>query len=299
MVAVCSRPDEPIDGKIRYKWMKEICTRFDNVEVVRIRRDLPQSSVSSRSISRVWADYISRRFGRFDAVFSSEKYGDYLAEYMNTVHFPFDMDRTMYPVSGAEIRDNPYKNWEFLPGLVRAYYAIRVCIYGPESTGKTTLARQLAEHYQTVWVPEFARGYIDEKGGQFTYGDIVKIARGQASLEDKLARQANRILFCDTDAITTTIYSRHYFGKCPEKVKTIADNKRYHLYLFTRIDIGWESDPQRDLGHRREEFETVFREELNVRGISFVEITGKGDTRLDNAVSAIEAYLLKSGVDFG
>lgn len=178
--------------------------------------------------------------------------------------------------------DNPHT-----PGMQR------VLIYGPESTGKSTLAQQLASHYQTEYVPEYARGYIEQRGKVFTYEDIPQIAIGQMEAEEAAARRANRVLFCDTDLITTTIYSRHYFGKCPHLVQRLADKRRYDLYLMMDIDLPWQADPQRDLPHRREEFRGIFCQELESRRIPFVTITGIGETRTQAAIEAVEVFLAK------
>lgn len=166
-----------------------------------------------------------------------------------------------------------------------------IVLYGPESTGKSTLARRLAGHYQTQFVPEFARDYIDERGNQFGYDDMAPIALGQRQLEDVAVKTANAVLFCDTDAITTLIYSRHYFGKCPPLVEQLADERRYDLYLLLDIDLPWEADPQRDLPHRRQEFYTLFRNELESRRIPFIAIDGLGETRLQNAIRSVDGFL--------
>lgn len=290
-VALCSRPDESIPGQERYRWMKELMKNNNNIEVRHIRADLPQDEESSRSVSRVWSKYLLKRFGKMDIIFSSEIYGDYLAEYMNTKHKIFDIKRNQIKISGTKIRSNPFKCWDFIPKAVRPYFVKKICIYGPESTGKSTLTKRLAEYYNTEWVHEYARDYIAKRGNEFCYDDMEKVAKGHARAEYRARKYANKLLFCDTDAITTLVYSRHYFGKYPEYVKKMADKKNYDLYLFTETDIDWQDDPQRDLGDRRQEFKEIFKNELIKRNIPFTVVSGKGKERLGCAINAVENFL--------
>lgn len=119
-----------------------------------------------------------------------------------------------------------------LPECVRPHFLKRVCIYGPESTGKSTLARDLAKHFETQYVWEYARPLLDVKGGQCHEADIPRIVRGQIAAEEALARQANRVLFCDTDVLTTTIWSDVLFGSVPLWTQELADKRDYDLYLL-------------------------------------------------------------------
>ncbi len=293
IVAVCSRPEEPIDGKLRYQWMKEIFKNHKNIKIAQIKKDLPQDREPSRRASRIWARYLGKRFKNIDALFSSEVYGGWVGEYMGADHIMFDLERKRIPVSATQIRKDPFKYWEFIPEAVRPYFVKKICIYGAESTGKSVLSEQLAEHYGTDFVPEYARSYIAWNGNRFSYKDMEIVAREHVKMENQKARNANKLLFCDTDSITTLIYSRYYFGKVPNIVKNLADEKRYDLYLFMKPDIPWVDDPQRDLGGRREEFEGIFRRELEKRKISFVCVEGKGKSRLDSAIKAVDSYLRK------
>ena len=135
------------------------------------------------------------------------------------------------------IRCNPLKYWDYLPRCVRPYYVRRICIFGPESTGKSTLTRRLSDHYRTVAVPEFARTYLESRQGKVEFSDMELIARGQAANEDALALQANRLLFCDTDLITTTIWSSRLFHECAAWIQQAANERQYELYLVTEVDV--------------------------------------------------------------
>ncbi len=169
---------------------------------------------------------------------------------------------------------------------------IRVVMTGSECTGKTTLAGALAGHYQTVWVPEFARRFVIEKGAAPGYQDVGAIARGQIALEDEQARRASRLLIQDTDLLSTILYSRHYYGDCLSWIEAAFSQRPVDLYFLGGIDIPWVSDgEQRDRGGRREEMQELFRRGLIERGLTFNEIQGSHDERLDAAVSVIDRMI--------
>jgi NadR type nicotinamide-nucleotide adenylyltransferase len=171
----------------------------------------------------------------------------------------------------------------------------RVVLIGSESTGKTTLVRRLAEHYDVEWVPEFVREYVDRKQDALDFDDHAPIAHGQISLEDEYrtrAAEANaRLLLQDTDLLSTAIYCAHYYGKCPVWITDAASARRPDLYLLLDIDIPWTADPQRDRGHMRSEMQALFREAVEHSGAPFVLISGDGDERFDRARAAIDDLL--------
>jgi len=290
IVAVCSRPEEPIPGNLRFRWMTESLSAHKNIRVIQIRADLPQGKGSSRPTSKIWGKYLKKRLGKIDLIFSSEKYGDYLAEYMKTEHIPFDPKRKIVPISATKIRTNPLLYWDYILEIVRPYFVKKICIYGPESTGKTTLAKQLAEHYKTEWIPEYARVWIEKNGFKFNYLDIERFGRGQIRIEKKACEKANQFLFCDTDSITTSIYSRQYFKKVPPLVKKLAKSNRFDLYLFTEIDLPWKKDKLRDLGHKRREMKNIFKQALVERNIPFEVVKGRGSERLKAAIEVINRH---------
>ena len=173
---------------------------------------------------------------------------------------------------------------------------VRVVLFGPESTGKTTLAKELAEHYQTVWVPEFAREYLQDKWDRERKPcephDLLPIARGQMKLENKLAKEANRILICDTDLLETKVYSEaYYLGYCPPEIETYALANQYHLYLLTSIDVPWVADDLRDKPRERDRMFQYFRDTLDRYNRNFVTLKGSKKERLEKAIAHIDQYL--------
>ena len=288
-VLVCSKPGQSIPGHCRAAWMRDMLPHCD---VVHIPDDLPDTPEEHPEFWKLWLAVIHRAVpGAIDLVCTSEDYGPELARRVGAAYLPVDRCRNGVPVSGTLMRADPYANWRHLPEAVRSWYCRRVVVFGPESTGKSTLAERLARHYGTVWVPEYARGYLDPKGGKCEQGDIAAIARGQAASEDELARQANRVLICDTDTVTTTIWSEVYYGGVEPWIRDLARERRHDLYLLCDIDVPWVDDTQRDMPQRREEFRDRCRAALEAHGRPYVWIRGDWETRFRTAVAAIDPLL--------
>ncbi len=288
-ILVCTLRKEPIPGDLRHAWMREL---FPDAEVVHVTDEVPSDPSEHPDFWDIWRRLIRRHVPRGpDWVFASEPYGARLAEILGSRYVPVDETRGMVPISATRIREDPMGNWEYLPECVRPYFVRRVCVFGPESTGKSTLARDLAARFRTVHVSEFARGLLDPKGGRCDYEDIPLIARGQAAAEDAMARQANRVLVCDTDLLTTTIWSDVLFGKCPEEVRREAERRRYDLTLLCDVDVPWVQDGQRYLPNERAAFFERCRAALESRGRRTVRIGGPWGARLEQAARAVEALI--------
>jgi HTH-type transcriptional regulator, transcriptional repressor of NAD biosynthesis genes len=165
----------------------------------------------------------------------------------------------------------------------------KVCFYGPESTGKSTLAKQLAEAYQTEFVPEVAREIITSN--RFTVDDILRIGKEQTRRVLEKMKTANRILFCDSDLITTQIYCQHYLGVVPKELEVLEKMVHYEQYFLFDIDVPWIDDGLRDLGNRREEMMNIFRSALEDRGISYVPVRGNYHQREQTIRRTIDALL--------
>ncbi len=167
---------------------------------------------------------------------------------------------------------------------------LRVVLIGSESTGKTTLAADLAARYGTVWSPEFARAYVDRKHGPLERSDVEPIARGQIAGEDEAARRASRLLILDTDLLSTVVYGRHYYGRCPDWVEKAARRRLGDLYLLHHPDVPWVVDgAQRDQPQAREQVHARFQAALEAFGARYVDLRGTWPERRAAAVAAINA----------
>jgi len=173
---------------------------------------------------------------------------------------------------------------------------IKVVMFGPESTGKTTLSKQLARHYNTVWAPEFARDYLQDVWNNerrtCEQKDIIPIAIGQIKLENDLVKKASKLLFCDTDLLETKVYSVEYYGGYVDPLlDEAAQNNKYDLYFLTYVDVPWEADDLRDRPTYREEMFLAFKKALDDAGKKYIILKGDKKTRLQTAVKYVDALI--------
>lgn len=297
-VIICARSAEIIPGKMRLKWIQEI---HQQAIVILIKDDLTDmlSGTSPEEISKRWADYTINILGYVpDAVFTSEEYGARYAKYLGAEHMLVDMGRKTFPISGTAVRDDPFANWDYLEPPVREYFAKRIVVLGAESTGTTTMAKALAEHYKTTWVPEYGRIYAEGKlsskdGNKWQSGEFTHIAEMQNKIEDELARTANKILICDTDSFATALWHERYMDFMLRDVDALSAGRRYDLYFLTDTDIPFVQDGTRDGEHIRLKMHERFVEELKKHNKPFLILSGSHKARLEKAVEACDKVLGK------
>ena len=170
---------------------------------------------------------------------------------------------------------------------------IKISITGPESTGKSWLAEQLARHYATAWVPEFARTYLEETGRPYTYEDILYIAQQQHHSEVK-AGQHSGMIFCDTDFCVTRIWCQVKYGKCHPWIESELDKNEYGLYLLCDIDLPWQYDPLREHPEMRRELFGMYHNLLREKQFNFRIVSGMDNDRLQNAIRFVDGFLKTS-----
>ncbi|MGI9473731.1 MAG: AAA family ATPase [Rubripirellula sp.] len=290
-VVVGTLSSEPIPGRLRFEWMRELFESH-GVRVVHLDQELPQDPSEHPEFWRLWEEALRPLVpSKLDHVFASEHYGWKLAEVLDATFIPVDIDRSIQPISGTEIRSDPLAHWQYLPNVVRRHYLRRVCVFGPESTGKSTLARQLAEHFQTAWVPEYARTLIESQHGQVSLEDMPKIARGQVASQEAIASLANRVLISDTDPLLTTIWSDWLFGQCSADVTELANRCDHDLYLLTDVDVPWVDDQVRYAPNDRRKFFEQCEATLQREHRHYVTVSGDWDQRWRIAVNAINQLM--------
>jgi NadR type nicotinamide-nucleotide adenylyltransferase len=169
----------------------------------------------------------------------------------------------------------------------------RVAVTGPESTGKSLLSKKLAQEFKTVWVPEYAREYLLKLPDSRKYNeeDLINIAQGQLTSEDRLINSASDVLICDTDLLVIKIWSEFKYNRCHPWILEQINNRKYDLYLLCHIDIPWEFDLLRENPGLRKYFYVKFLKELNFMDVKYVEIKGEFNKRMKTAINAVSLLL--------
>ncbi len=277
IVSMSYTPDDPIEAQLRFSWIKEIFKNEPRIIPQIIADDFDDEKLPLGERTNHWASVLKKVYPKADVIISSEEYGIPLAQHMGARHISFDPDRKKFPVSASLIRQQPFKFWEFIPEIVRPYFVKKICFYGPESTGKSTMAKEMAKVYKTEYVPEVARELITSN--EFSLDDIIRIGHAQTNRVKEKVKTANKILFCDTDLITTEIYSQYYLKQIPTVLFELEKEIIYDKYFLFDIDVEWVEDGLRDLGNQRQQMLDVFRLELEKRQIPFTWVRGNYDQR--------------------
>ncbi|MFE5857715.1 AAA family ATPase [Streptomyces sp. NPDC056500] len=318
-VLVCAASVESIPLADRVAWMREVHSS-PGVRVVGTVDDVPMDLEDPAIWDAHMEIFRAAVPEPVDAVFTSEAYGTELGRRFGAESVCVDAERSLFPVSGTAVRQDPIAHWDFLRAPVRAALARRVVVLGAESTGTTTLARALADHYRErggIWartrhVPEYGRAFSEAKLARlrerrpdahwsevsFTGDDFPLIARRQQEQEEQAARAGSPVVFCDTDAFATTIWHERYLGGTHEEVARIAAAGRQHLWFLTDHEgVPFEDDGLRDGEELRPWMTDRFDTELTRTGRRTVRLTGPHPRRLATAVAAVDA-LLDEGWNF-
>jgi NadR type nicotinamide-nucleotide adenylyltransferase len=168
----------------------------------------------------------------------------------------------------------------------------KVVIIGPESTGKSTLSGQLAKHYNTNWVPEYAREYLLQHGTGYSYDDLLTIAKGQLALEESYIEKAiptSKLLFIDTDQYVMKVWCEFVYGKCHPWILDQITKRKYDLYLLCNIDLPWVQDTLREYPDLvpRQQLYTIYKSIMENQSVPWVEISGNYDERFQKAIQAV------------
>lgn len=234
-----------------------------------------------------------------DAVFTSEEYGPGFAQVLErhyasglVAHVSVDQARSLVPVSGTLVRQDPQAHGAFLSPVVRADFVTRVCVLGGESSGKTTLTQALAAHFETAWVAEYGRELWERQDGVLHYDDLLKIGREQLRREAQALLAARRWLFCDTSPMTTYFYCVEMFGRAEQELAQLAEH-RYDLVLLCAPDFPFIQDGTRRDEDFRARQHAWYQAELARRGIAFVNVSGSVDERVRQVVQVLAAQTLR------
>lgn len=297
-VMVCHNKNQWIPGDIRVSVLSEIYQNNPDVIIYSVEDDgIPQHDSECKTLDefyRHWVPLVYSYINQLDAVFTSEDYGDDFARYLGVEHFLVDKKRQKYSVSGTEVRDNPFKYWSLIPKNMHWFFVKKIALMGPESVGKSVLSKKLADYYQTNFVEEYGRTVYENNGNKISIDDFVKISIGRQSIEDRLIKSANKLLFCDTEDITTYIFSKMFYPEDYIKVESfllgeIDRKKKYDLYILLKPDCQFIQDGTRCFPNERWDHYYTIKRELQHRLCNFIEIGGNWDQRLLNITEIINS----------
>ena len=274
-----------------------LAARFPEVRslVLETSDGIPPNDADDTTHRRFTARICRERFGTtVDAVFTSEAYGNGFAAELSrefghpVFHVMVDAARDAIPISGTQLRADIHAHRRFLAPEVYASFVQRVAILGGESSGKTTLAAALAEHFGTVWVPEFGRELWVERGGRLQPEDLPLIARTQIAREEAACLRAHRFVFCDTTPLTTLFYCRDLFGSAPVDLESAA-KRVYDRTILCRPDFPFVQDGTRRTDDFRCRQNEWYEGQLERSGIPALTLGGPLPQRIQLASQWLSA----------
>lgn len=292
-VLVCCSNYEQIPPEKRVQWIKDSFQTESNLEIQVLQyleEELPNTSAASRDVSLLWSKKFKELYPDYELVITSEEYGDYVAGFMEIEHIAFDIPRNQYPVSASAIRSNRLKYWEFLPDSVKPDFAFKVVILGTESTGKTTLANQLADYFQCSVVQETGRELIAHSD-TVEYAQLEQVAIEHANRIEQATKGPHPLIIVDTDIHITISYARFLFGRNLNLPDSFFQINKADLYLYCTRDVPFVQDGSRLKEEQRNKLDQSHRAILQSYGITFTELTGTWEDRFKDAVETVDLLI--------
>ncbi|UUW11044.1 AAA family ATPase [Flavobacterium plurextorum] len=275
----------------RAAWIREIYPKIVVIEGV----NSPNDTGYTPEIMKIQEDYVLSVLGNrtISHFYSSEPYGVHMSIALNAINRQVDVSRNIIPISATKIRKNSFENKEFIHPIVYKDLITKVVLLGAPSTGKTTLAEKLAFHFDTQWMPEYGREYWEKHqiNKRLTLEDLLKIAETHIEREDALVLQSNRILFSDTNAITTYLFSLDYHGTALAALENLAKaaENRHDIIFVCDTDIPYDDTWDRSGDVKRKEFQQKIIEDLNNRNLKYYMLSGTIDERIEQVSKVLSA----------
>ncbi|MGB4768420.1 MAG: AAA family ATPase [Candidatus Saccharimonas sp.] len=283
-VLVVDSPDYHMPAESRREWLQ---ARHPKA-TVRIIPDLPGKDDDSEA----WALHTIKFLGRVpDVVYASMDYAVTWAAAMGCKHVEVDTPRIKIPISATEIRKDILKSWRFLSNETKRGLAIRIVVLGAESTGTTTLSRELAEALNEPWAPELGRFYTESllaTDKKWTNEDFYRIGKLQQDYQDAMAELSNGVVVYDTNAVATEVWQRRYMGRTTPAMEAIGAREKVDLYIITGDEIPFVQDGIRDGEHMRHKMHKWFVSRIKKTGVPYVIASGPRGRRLATALKAAE-----------
>lgn len=250
--------------------------------------------------SVAWAAHTMQFLGyKPDVVFTSEDYGGPWAHYMGAKNVVVDKAREAVPISGTKVRKDVLASWQYLSDETKSGLALRIVVVGAESTGTTTLARDLATELNVPWVPEVGRYYTESimtTNYEWYDQDFYRIGRLQQAYENEIAARSNGVIVCDTNAVATELWQQRYMGKTTATMKQIASHDKADLYIITGDEIPFVQDGIRDGEHIRHQMHRWFIARIKKSGVPYIVVTGSRQQRRREALQVAKHMIRTSKV---
>lgn len=281
--------DDVIAVDRRVQWVKK---EYPEAIVLTQPHPLPQDPSETPEFWNIWREMLHALLPeKIEVVFASENYGERLAKELNAAFVMVDCHRRQIPISATSIRKDIIRNWEYLSVSAKVDLMTTICVFGPESTGKSTLTKQLAAYFGVPFVDEYAETVIRSKNGDIEFEDMELIVKGH----DEKIRQAMAllppILFVDTDAIASKVWSNELFGKESPVIEEYIKRQEFTHYLLLDVDLPWQEDVHRYRPDNGKDFYVRCKRELDNRDKSYSVISGHGQERTQNAIQIVKQLL--------
>ncbi|BCE00192.1 AAA family ATPase [Marinicellulosiphila megalodicopiae] len=295
-ILVCTRDCEEINGLLRASWVRQLAPK--NSVVIHMHKDIPQEPKDDSDFWNIWKQEINTRiFENITDVFGSEKYVIKLAAILNAEPCIIDIDRNHIDISATQIRNNSKHYWDYIPKPVKSYYQKRVCIVGPQSTGKTTLTHYLANTQNLSFVNEYGRDYdfLYKKGIDWNENDFVKIAKCHLAIQKEVSLCGSHIIIEDTDIIQTIVWAQFLLGFVPiELISIFKSINKADQYLLLTPETKWINDGTRykETEQQRQKFYNELQYILEFFDLKYTVVDSNDySQRHSKAVSVLDQFL--------
>ncbi len=277
---------------VRANWIKSLYPQVSVIEAF----DGPAEVGYTPEIMQLQENYILSHMKdkAITHFYSSEPYGEHVSIALKAENRIVDIDRSAVPVSGTEIRKNPFAARAYLSDIVYRDHIVNVVFLGAPSTGKSTIAEILAHDFNTEWMPEYGREYWEKNQieRRLTLEQLVEIAEGHLDREESRLLKAKKYLFTDTNVLTTRIFSHYYHGKASSKLEEMAQQhaSRYDLFFLCDTDIPYDDTWDRSGDANRLKMQKMIIEDLETRKIKFIKLSGNLEKRVAKVKKILDSF---------